>query len=528
MAARCWPLEAVAFALTFGACAASVDPPPGVESPPLEEMISPVRCENAVTPENPSALSATVGLPGTVELQWPRAAGAERYRVCLDGLNCRALEASDACTADACGLAWAGLSNDERVLARVQSETVCARAAEQTAPQVSFTPVNSLLAGADGFTLFSNCAPFVAPLTNGELRVDQQGSDCVSFLTAGDALWGDGTLEVEMLMPTIAEAPLAGLAMHVTREGHAVIGALTVPPPDLDRSTFLAFRGQGDAAPAIAASALFRLPPSTWVTLRLVAHAGVFSFQVARDGAAFSELIRWPSPQPEAAGLTGRPGLAIGGNGKVRFRNFRLHTDATLPARGPSSVRYSFEGSGLPDDWYLRGMPSLDWRPCPSLDEANGCTESGGCLPSPHSGCVYLSRSAATGVGGTAAFDFPVGIDVSQPWSLSLRLAALDGGFLLPQFISNTHGPLLEVNGDTAGSVVSVNQALGFGFELSRWHRARWTFQPDAGIDFQFDGLTRHLARPPEWDRHPGALSLSSGMPFGFYDAFITDIEVTQ
>jgi len=64
--------------------------------------------------------------------------------------------------------------------------------------------------------------------------------------------------------------------------------------------------------------------------------------------------------------------------------------------------------------------------------------------------------------------------------------------------------------------------------ELSRWHEVRWTFQPDGRIDFELDGATRALKRPQAWGQHPGALSLSSGLPFSYFDAFITDIEVTQ
>jgi hypothetical protein len=528
MVARALVRRSVAFVLTLGAC---VQPADQLAVPPAQAVgaAAALDCTGLGTPENPSALSATVGVPGSVELQWPRT-GAASFRACIDGARCKSVAASDVCTADRCTLSMNGLPNDVRAVARVQGENACTTASAVTAPSVSFTPLNTAEVSGDGFKLSSGCMPDVVALTNGEVRVDQVSPTCFSFLSVGDARWSDATLEVQVFIPTFAEAPFAGLAAQLNDEGHAVLGLVTAPPPELDRSTFLAFRRAGTEPPPIAASALFRAPPATWVTLRLVAQNGVFSFQSALPDGPITELVRWPSPLEHAALKSGRVGIAIAGAGKVRFRNFRVHTEAELPARGPQSVRYSFSSGVLPGDWFLNGRPTLDRRPCPELESATTCGVEGGCAPAPRSGCVYLSRNDFTGMGGTAAFDFPVGIDVSQPWSLSLRLAALEGsgGFVSPQFISTTHGTLLEVNGGASGSLVSAGTPLDVPLELGRWHRVKWTFQPDGRIDFELDGRSRPLMRPQAWDRHPGALSLSSGLPFSYFDAFLTDIEVVQ
>lgn len=491
-------------------------------------------CAALEAPQNPAGLEVTTGAPGRAELVWPRAGeGATAYQVCVaqgGAERCVRVAAALACGGTSCGHALTGLLNGVRATARVRGVNACEAAPRETVPEAGFTAVNAEMVGGDGFLLESTCSPSAVVLFRGELRLDQRESACVTFLTAGDGQWSDGSATVELFIPSQEQSPaLAGLVQQATAlGGHAVFAGLTVPPTELDRATFLAWQKPGQG-PRLGAAALFRLPAATWVTLRLTAARGVFSLEAALPGGELAELIRWPSPLPGAATQVGRPGLAILGSGKVQFRNFRLSTRAALPAPGARAVRYDFREPALPAGWYLRGgTPQVSRRDCPALEGASACLLEGGCAPGPGAGCAFLSRNDVTGTGGTAAFDFPVGIDVARPWTLSMYVAAEGRAFLSPQFLSTSHGVLLEVSGGADGDVVSAHSRLAFPLELKRWHHVLWRFEPGQGIRLVFDGEPTLLPWPEGWDRHPGALTLSSANAFSYFDAWVTDIRISQ
>ena len=498
---------------------------------PTREVVTraePIDCAAEPTPSNPTTLVALSSTPGVLQLTWDEAPGTPAYLACA-GARCEKVRAASACAQGRCVFDLTGLENDARVTATVRGANACVAAAAEGAPAVSTTAVNALLVGGDGFDVDSSCTPSAVALTTGEIRVDQRDPDCLTFLELGDSAWGDHTAVVELFVPSAIESPaLVGLVQQVSGSGHAVLAGVAVPNEGAPGAA-VALRRPGQAVPSATATSLFRLPPATWVALRLVAVGGAFSLQAALPGAAFEELLRWPSPLPGAAAQTGRTGLAIWGAGKARFRHFRLSTAAELPPPGPASIHFTLPGLKLPQSWVLGGVaPPVDRVPCPVLPAATECRVEGGCTPSATLGCASLSRTGM-GMGGTAAFDFPVGIDVTRPWSLSLRFAALEGTFISPRLLSTSHGALLEVNGGPEGKLVSAGTELLLSLELGRWHVARWTFVPQEHIDLELDrGAPMRLPWPESWDRHPGAFFLSSPFPFSYFEAFVTDIAVSQ
>jgi hypothetical protein len=493
-------------------------------------------------PVNPSTLVATVGAPGLVELTWPQSgpAGATPlYLLCVGPTFevCQTLSASAACVSGQCRLVVPGLPNNTRLRARVMGATPCAVAPQATAQTVSFTPINSFQVNVggvtDALTIASGCGATVLPVANNppEIRVEQTGLNCTTTLTGGDELWTDGALQVEMLIPSLADSPtLAGLVSQMTANGHVVSSTITVPRPDLDRGAVVSYRQSGTADPLVGSSALYRMPGNTWVTLRLIAVGGVFSMQVISPPSTVAqELIRWPSPLGGAAAQGGRPGMVVYGAGKAQFRNFRVTTFAVLPQPGATSVSYPLGGGMLPGDWYLRGGPPVvQYESCPAFPLASRC--DGGCAAVPTGGCANLPRErAGFGLGGTASFDFPVGIDVRQPFRVAMRMAAQPtdaGNFFAPELINTTHGPLFSAGSGVmtcAGTAVTTAP-----MEINTWHELSWRFEGDGGITCTYDGAQQTVPLPATWDRHPGALMLSSPAAARYYNAWVTNVTVSQ
>jgi hypothetical protein len=492
-------------------------------------------CSSAPPPQSPPILVASVGPPGQVDLFWPEPDGGSlAYQLCLGtdaGGNCGLAPSSLLCLNGICGASFSGLPNNVRFVATVLGSNFCSLASPSTQQSTSFTPVNShLVNGFDGFDVDSSCSalPVVTTTDPPEVRVEQTGASCLTLLNVGDELWGDSTIQVEVRIPAPTDVPLfAGILQQTGAAGHVVSAGTAKNLFDADTFSSVNYRATGASFPALAATSLYRLPPNnTWVTVRLVAARGVFSFQFAPDPAGpYTELIRWPSPLPGAATQTGRPGLVVYGAGKAHFRNLRVTTLGMLPPRGPTSVSYPLFGNALPTDWVFKGLGTVTGVACPNLGEATNCQVDGGCRPGPGQGCANLKRVLTAGP--SASFNFPTGIDVAQPWRMSMRFAALDAGFNSPVILKNGHGSVLEVPGFASVELTTMTIPLGYPLELSRWHHAEWTFHADAGIELSFDRQPpRWVPRPGPWDRHPGVLTV--GASGGAYDLYVTDINVSQ
>lgn len=500
-------------------------------------------CAGAQPAGSPQAVVATVGDPGTVWLLWPPTIPMpDGWVVCLGSAleTCGIAGSSELCAAPLdggeplCGAAIDGLPDNFRLQASVTGWSACLGPSSAPPATTSFTPVNPLDAGRIDLDVNGGCTPSLSVPSAGELEVTLgTGCDLVK-LKLGDEEWGDATAQVEVYVSTANAAPaLAGLGVQATPAGHVVGAGYNFK--DADRSTVLGYWPAGNWTPLYGASSVFAPPAGQWVTLQLGVNAGTYSVSTAIGAEDPVERIRWPSPEPDAGQLRGKPGMFVYGQGTVRFRNYRLSTWNQLPPQGPTSVNYSPAGGMLPPAWKVRSQAPgsvAHFAPCPTNPpEATGCAP-GSCGPGAR-GCLRVKR-AVLGP-GTVLFDLPTGIDVSRSWSYSFRFLATDGGTNAPVVTSgvqNVFGfpdaPLLFSQGaDWSGTLRSGSQDLGVTLQPNTWNHVRFSFEPDAGsIGVRLNGaLVPGYTRPASWDRHPGALQLGT---WGAMELYVTDINISQ
>jgi hypothetical protein len=495
-------------------------------------------CAGAVVPTNPQGLVATVGVPGSVDLQWPvPVPPQDAYLLCVGPAfeNCSAIPANSVCTNGVCTVTLNDLPINQRLQARVRGVSYCrGPGPEGTAPTASFTPVNPFSATSFDIDVTpTGCVPSVTEPSASELQVQLTQANCLVKLKLGDTEWGDLTAQVEMSVTTLMDGPVrAGLGVQANTTGH--VAGIGFVYQDSERPTFIGYWPATNFLPVLAATSVFAPKPNEWVTLRVVVKGDVFSVSTANQGEGLVERLRWTSPEPNAASLKGKPGLFAYGAGTLRFRNFRLSTAATLPTGSPTSVGFTFSNAMLPPELKVSGMGLNDPAvvTCPGhFIQADPCNVPGGCVPPSGARCLRVQRQGL--VGTNALFDLPAGIDTTQPWSASFRFGSADAGFSDPNFVSSMHGPMLGVAGGRAAPLRALsNGDLGAPLQLSTWNQVVFRFQPDAGVEVRVNGQApMGFPRPAAWDRHPGAFHLGGTNNFfslGNQETYITDIQVTQ
>lgn len=498
-------------------------------------------CTSAVAPSNPPFLVAGVGASGTVQFAWLEATPPpDAYKLCpiADAGPCTLVPRA-ACAGGVCGPPAIGQVTGLTDNARYEATVVGANACGQLgAPptRTSYTPINGQ--SKFGYQIDSACNATITDIGSGVLQVAQNGFNCATIFQTGDDQWGDGTAEVDMNLAQATRPDAVGLAMQTsTSTGHVVAASSTLR--DLGECSEIWSR-EGTGLPSKGASSVYCPPANTWITLRLTASGGTFSMSAGPQGGPLREVLRWPSPIPGAPTRKGRVGFFLysfwPGNKQALFRNFRLLSRAETSPPAPTSVAYSIPAPGFPSDWRVHQGDALDAVAlgCPSTFlAASNCALGSGCAPAAGSNCIHLRHVNATG--GAAYFDLPVGIDVTQPYSLSMRLAATPGGYTNPQLVATTHGPLLDVNSASGPNLYLADQDAGTALELDRWNHAAFRFIADGGagwVELRLNGQAPiTVPRPQSWDRHSGAIRLGGApllMGNSDLDAYITDVQVSQ
>lgn len=491
-------------------------------------------CSAAAAVANPAGVVATVGMGSSVLLQWPEPAPpADAYRVCTSTVPelCTNYPAPAVCDGGVCSAGFP-VPDSQRLQSTVTALSLCrGPATAPPAPSASYASFNG---GAPlAYQIDSTCGATITEVAPGVMQVSQNGL-CSTTFQASDNQWRNGFVQVDINIAAVSSAPfLVGAAMHSEpSSGYAVAASTTLR--EAEYCTDLIARTSGNTLTHGATSA-FCPQPGRWVTVRLTGEDGMFSLATANEGEPLAERIRWPSTAADAGNRAGRPGLflaTLSGTGTAQFRNFRVSTNSSLPPRGPTSAAYDFASGQLPAGWKASqsGARVPTVGNCPPWGSATGCAN---CAPAGGARCLAVSRQGF--VGTPAMFDLPTGIDVTRPWSLSMRLGAADGGFNNAFLVSTTHGGILDVAGNSAAPLRTAGQPLGFPMELSAWHRATWQFIPDGGSGYvavSWDGTPRAPLQLPGWDRHPGRIQLGGAGGYSFfaadYDLVVTDISVSQ
>jgi hypothetical protein len=494
-----------------------------------------VDCNMDPGPRNPNGVVANVGASGEAIIGWPQPTPpADAYQVCTVGSGVQqCIEVPPtSCVNNVCTTTLTGLPDNQRVTTTVRSGSFCrGLAVVPPVPSASYTTINGTT--KLGYQIDGACGT-IADVGGGVMQVTQSPFiACLTVFQIGDALWGDGSVEVEVNIAGSGNSPYAvGVAMQAdVSTGHAVGGATAIRDDGL--CSVVAYR-EG-AVVKVGAGSVFCGEPGKWTRLRLVANQGIFSFQAAGENKALRELTRWPSPVTGAATKKGRPALflysiGLGGQAQALIRNFRVSTDAALPMPSPSSVSYNF-ATGLPQDpnWKIQTTGNLDATAvsCPTLTPATGCAVSSGCAPASNASCLRLQHSV--NAGGYAGFDLPTGIDVSRPWSATMRVANSAASFNNLNIVRSVHGAVLDVGGLETQPLRLMTSPLDGGFETNRWHHTALRFFPDGGTDLTLDGTAPvSVQRPQGWDRHPGFFLLGGAPNNAAYNLFITDLTVSQ
>lgn len=495
-------LRLVTMLLGLGGCSLLFDP-----------SKTPHRC-TAVSPANPDSLVATVGKTGVIEWTWPSVVLASTYRLCVTSIVgtelCRTIKPSENCRQGTCSV------SDNRRLGvrfsgRVQSVDECGvEGAVADAPTASATAISTTT--PDGWILESSCPTTTYSVSGGLLSLEQFGFLCLTSYVTGDELWGDFTIDAEVL----AKGDLAvGLALHSNATGHRLLAvtsgssAIGVDPAQL--------RARDGTAERVVASSIHPLIDDGFTHFRITSRQGVISWQLGvRDKLA--EIIRWP----DSSEHSGRFGIAAYGNGRVEVKNLVVHTKSTLVALGPSAFSLDLADGGHATKMRVRG-PSLSIAPCPSFGDACGGT----CSPAPGAACARLEpaflNSARLGV------DLPTGLDPRRPWALDLRFATPpDAGNM--RVLDSAQGALLLADQTDTTGLDAVYDADG-GLPGGQWHTARWRFEPDAGkfdvwLDGQTKAPTKSLFPPASHDRFLGVLTL--GYVFNGWALYVSDLHVSQ
>jgi hypothetical protein len=439
----------------------------------------------ACTPA-PSSLEAVVGpTSGGIQLLWPDVDAGTResarittYRVYSSVLP-QAMEiARAACDAGVCTALVPGLLNNTRYSFQVRSVDLYQNESDAgLAPSVSATPINGTGASIDGWTLGNPCAHgFIAD--GGVFEIDTDLL-CITTAYAGDGLWSDYTLDVDLnISPGAFNASTVTGGPILWSDGGSsspVLSATALPcAAQLDASSdfrlgFTPLAGAVECAPLQA-----------WFPVRVVAQANLASYQVGVGGGPLQEVARFRYPFP---GATGRIGLGAGAfalGGAVQFRNLRVSTRPQLPTGGPTSLHLDF--ASIPSTAHVLGTGTTHSGGCPTLTGADGC-DAGEC-PAPGAGCLFVSVSD----GGEAglAFDLPVGIDPGQSYEVRFGYAPLAPAGQ-PDILRDPSADLLAT-GD-GGVLMWLGQALNAGAAVGQWNAVDVLVAPDAGtVSLRWNG----------------------------------------
>jgi hypothetical protein len=337
------------------------------------------------------------------------------------------------------------------------------------APLTSVTPINGTGASADGWNTSNTCGHnFFSD--GGVFEIDTDLL-CITSAYAGDALWQDYTMDVDVNISPAAFGNTAVTGGPVlwgdVSAGQAVLSATALPcPTPVDELS--AFR----AGFSTLAGAVECAPLQSWFAVRVVAQSSLASFQLGLDGGPLREVLRFRDSSP---GATGRIGLGAGAfafGGAVLFRNLRVSTRPQMPAGAPTSLHLDFRA--LPGSARILGAATTHSGACPSLPGATGC-DAGEC-PAPDAGCLFVNTSD----GGEAglAFDLPVGLDPASSYELRFGYAPVAPAGL-PDILRDPGGDLLGTA--DGGTLVWVGAPLDAGPSVGQWNAVDVLVAPDGG-----------------------------------------------
>jgi len=465
---------------------------------------APPRCPDT-PPANPAELVATVGPTAALEWTWPGVDGVAGYKLCTSvpgaAEQCRDVAPPSACDAGTCRVRDEGLAIAVRVSGRVQSVDECGLEGTTTsAPSTSATPLSTTT--MEGWVLQQdNCTTAAGGVTGGLVSLDQTGPSCVTAFVTGDELWSDFTLEADVrVSPVSGDGIAAGLAVHANAAGHRTM--LVAYPSTSSAVAPAQVRVRNGARNPVVATSIRPLVDGAFTHMRLTSRQGVLRWEAGPAGAV-QELMRWPDTGLHA----GRLGVGAVGPGRIEVQNLVVSTAARAPADAPSTFSLDLADGGWATKTRLRGVAALSTLPCPALGDDCG----GACLPPANATCARFER---VGLGYTLlGFDLPPGLDVRQPWDVSLRFAlAPDAGAVV--VLDSSSGWVLATNATDTGGL-GASWMLDGGFSSGKWHTAQWRFEPDAGrFGVHLDGrpvaLSKTTFPPADEDGFLGAFTLGS------------------
>jgi hypothetical protein len=484
-------------------------------------------CEAAcATVPAPASLSATSRDDGT-SLEWSFAPvdNATSYRLCTGvsaGTPSCISVPTTSCFAGRCTAITMEHPNRTAVSGQVQSVDACG----------GLTP-EPMSTRAQGFTVRTLdfqpwtgdiCTPAVT-ITGDVLTVDQPL--CQSFSNVGEETWSGGTFEVE-LRPSVSAANLAAGFLFTSGQRRVAI-IITSEKAPIGEGTLLVreSRSNNPFWTTLATSGAF-LPPATFTRLRVVQRNNVWSVSVGPPGA-LSEVLRYRDDEVGTSrfrlGLHAFSVNLIGGAGRMDFQKLTVSPAATLPAIGPTSRITTFDGNGPRPSSRLTGTTQVRFEACPSFPPAAGCAS---CLPAPNSTCARVSKAGV----GTITIDVPPGIDPTQPWSVSMRLApTADGGTPNGAFLTSPWGAIVEPTND--GGVRGLGGDWpGASAARDTWHQVELRLVPGMSrFSARWDGqsLSTPMVRFPPfgWNAFGGAFVVG-GTGFDSIDFWVSDVTVSQ
>jgi len=397
-------------------------------------------CTGGQAPQNPASLTAVVGAAsGQVDWSFPiSATGVAKYKLCVappGGADvCVNVDAAS-CSGGTCTQTTTGHADNVRVTGRVVGVDSCGREGTiPNLPTVSTTPLDT--SDSTKWTLDPSCANSTYDAVGGQLSLEQPMDTCTASLVAGDDQWTDCTIDADIKYGVTAGKISGGLAIHVSGTGYRM-GAFA-PAETTDGTVFssLTRRLQSSMSDAFVASSIHGASQTALTHLRLVSHQGLISLSEGPNAGSLTEVLRFPDPQQKP----GRLGIAGFASGRFEITNFRVSTASDLPATGPTSLALDFADGG-PGPLTRPAGANLSYGACPAFAASAGC--DGGCEPAASARCVHVQHGLLDGT--SLSFDLPRGIDVTGPWSISMKMALTpDAGSLYPQLLKSQQGTLLE------------------------------------------------------------------------------------
>lgn len=430
------------------------------------------------------------------------------------------------CTSGSCSVTTTGHPDNTRVSGKVVTVDTCGReGSTASAATVSATPLDT--SSPAGWTLEKSCPASTSSVLGGQLAIENPMGVCTSSMVAGDELWGDFTIDADLRYSgTASDALNAGLAFLSNGTGHRMAALALQPTSGANELSYLSQR-KNNTEKFVAGSIIGASPTGQLTHLRVTSKGGVISFSHGPDEQRLVEVLRWSDGIPR----TGKLGMGLVGAGRAELTNFRVTTPGTLPTGSPTSVSIDFADGGFPSTVRQKLPLALRIEPCPALPSSVRC--DGGCLPNPTSNCAHVERVGLSFP--NFVVDLPAGVDVRQPYSLSVRFAvAPDGGGSFPTPISSTQGAVLAANTWFTSTRGLDNVQYGVTLEPGAWHAADFRFDPDGGrvglsLDEQPVTLPANTVFPPAgWSPHRphlGAFSFGEGLQA---DIYVTDLRISQ